>query len=66
MTQFIKYLRSIHSSKTPDSSKRFYGGVGFVCVIVFVGLFRHDLVGELMITCAGLLGLGGVLEILKK
>ena len=57
MKQLFKYLKGVHSSGTTESAKRFYGGIGWVCVLVYIPIFDRDLIGELMIVSASLIGL---------
>lgn len=52
-------VKEIHSAEDGKwSSKRVYGAIGFISVIVFVAIWQHDLISELMFTSAALLGLG--------
>ena len=55
--RLLHYLKGVHSSGTSESAKRFYGGIGWVCVLVYVPIFDRDLIGELMIVSASLIGL---------
>ena len=55
--RFLHYLKGVHSSGAAESAKRFYGGIGWVCVLVYIPVFDRDLIGELMIVSASLIGL---------
>ena len=55
--RLLHYLKGVHSSGTAESAKRFYGGIGWVCVLVYVPIFDRELIGELMIVSASLIGL---------
>lgn len=59
-------LKEIHSSGSSLSSKRFYGAIGFLCSIVFIAVWQHNLINELLFTSAALLGLGILDKINKK
>ena len=55
--RLLHYLKGVHSSGAAESAKRFYGGIGWLCVLVYVPIFDRDLIGELMIVSASLIGL---------
>ena len=55
--RLLHYLKGVHSSGTAESAKRFYGGIGWMCVLVYIPLFDRELIGELMIVSASLIGL---------
>ena len=55
--RLLHYLKGVHSSGAAESAKRFYGGIGWVCVLVYIPIFDRDLIGELMIVSASLIGL---------
>ena len=57
MKKFLEWLKNIHSSGTSESAKRLYGALGYVCAIVYIGIWRHDLIEMLLIVSATLLGL---------
>lgn len=64
--RFIQWLKNIHSSGTTESAKRFYGAIGFICAIIGIFIFRHDLLDILLYTSAALLGLETIFNIFKK
>ena len=53
-----KFLKDMFSGGSDVSSKRVFGGLGFVCGIVFVATFDHTLIPTLMYLSTALLGLG--------
>ena len=55
--RLLHYMKGVHSSGTAESAKRFYGGIGWMCVLVYIPLFDRELIGELMIVSASLIGL---------
>ena len=54
MKQFFK---DMFSSKPGVSSKRVFGGLGFVCAIIFIAIWARDFIDLLLITSATMLGL---------
>ncbi len=66
MKQFVRFFRDIHTARSAVSSKRFYGGVGFVCSVVFVAIWQHELVDELLYTSAGLIGFDTLRKIIRR
>ena len=69
------FLRDVHVSDNATSSKRFYGGIGFLAMLVLLYLVGYNTVSlfiwekiqgtiEFVITiCAGLIGLDTVRQI---
>lgn len=55
--RLLHYLKGVHSSGAAESAKRFYGGIGWLCVLVYIPVFDRELIGELMIVSASLIGL---------
>ena len=55
-----QFFSNLFSSQSPTSSKRFFGGVGFVCSVVFIAIWQHDLINELLYVSASLIGLDTV------
>lgn len=64
--RFIDFITGVFSSGTPESSKRFFGSIGFLCSIVIIYIWRRDLTESLLITSAGLLGLETLTNIFNK
>jgi hypothetical protein len=60
-----KFFKDMLSSEGNVSSKRVLGALGFVCSIIFIAIWKHDLIDTLLITSASLVGLGTVSEIFK-
>lgn len=58
MKKLIEFITNIFSSNSDVSSKRVFGALGFVCSIIFIGIWKRDMISELMLTSAALLGLG--------
>ena len=52
-----KFFKDMFSSETGVSSKRVFGGLGFMCAIVFIALWSRDLIDMLLITSASMIGL---------
>jgi len=51
------FIRNIFLKDQPESSKRFFGGIGFACSIVFVW-FNPSELSTLIYASTALLGLG--------
>lgn len=64
--KFIEWLKNIHSSGTSESAKRLYGGIGYICSIVFIAIWRRDLIDTLLFISSALLGLETILRKFKK
>ena len=54
----MNFLKNIFNSQSEVSSKRLFGGIGFISSIVFIGVFDHNLISTLLYVSAALLGLG--------
>ena len=52
-----KFFKDMFSSEKGVSSKRVFGGIGFLCSIVFIALWSRDLIDFLLITSASMIGL---------
>jgi len=63
--KILSAIKEIHSYRNSLSSKRFYGAIGFLCSIVFIAIWQHELINELLFTSAALLGIG-ILDKTKK
>ena len=58
-----QFFINLISKDSPESSKRFFGGIGFIaCVVVICG-WKQDLILPLLYTCATMI-IGGVLDTL--
>ena len=62
----INFIKNIFTSGTPESSKRVFGGVGFICAIVFIALWNRQLTDTLLFVSASLLGLETITNLWKK
>jgi len=54
----IKFIKGMFSSGSDVSSKRVFGGLGFVTGLAFVGVFDHTMINTVIYVSAALLGLG--------
>ena len=52
----MEFLARLLDTKSPLSSKRFFGGIGFLAAIVFIAIWQHDLINELLYVSASLIG----------
>jgi len=66
MKAFFKFMQGVYSSRSPESSKRFFGSIGWISVIVIIFIWRLDLVETLLFASMALIGLETVTEIFKK
>jgi hypothetical protein len=62
----IDFIKNIFLKDSPESSKRFFGGIGFISSIVFIGVFDHSLISTLLYVSATLIGLGIVDGVVNK
>ncbi len=62
----IDFIKGIFSAGTPESSKRVFGAIGFICSIVFIAIWKHELLETLLIVSASLLGLESLTSIFKN
>lgn len=61
--RILNFIKRIYASDSPTSSKRFFGSIGWIAAIVFIGIWQRDLTNELMYTSAALIGLDTVTKI---
>lgn len=54
------------SNNDSVSSKRVLGVIGFVCSIIFIAIWQHDLIDLLLLTSASLVGLETVANAFRK
>lgn len=64
--KLVHYVASSMRSNTDESSKRLFGGIGFICAIVFMAIWTHDLFQELLYVSAALLGLESITNMFKR
>lgn len=69
MSKFGTFLKKVHSRDTEYSSKRIYGGIGFICYLIcmFFAVFTNHVelpnsIDTLLIVCASLLGVDSVMN----
>ena len=65
MKKFIEFIANIYKSDTNESSKRFFGSIGFLAAIVFIALWDRSLINELMYTSAGMVGFDAILKMVE-
>lgn len=61
----IDFLKSLFESDKPQSSKRFFGAIGFICFIVFVAVWDHSLIDTLGFISVSLIGLDTITTAFK-
>lgn len=66
MKKLFEWISGIFSKSSDTSSKRVFGGIGFICSIVIIWLRMPDMTNELLYVSASLLGLGILDKIAKK
>ena len=62
----IQFIKNIFSADKSESAKRFFGAIGFICAIVFIAIWAHNLIDELLYISAALIGLGILDRWIKK
>ncbi len=62
----INFFANSYKSDQPQSSKRLFGSIGYISTIVFIAIWRHDLVNELLYVSATLIGLETIVTPFKK
>lgn len=60
------FFINIFSTNTKESSKRFFGGIGFICSIIFIALWDKQLIETLLFVSASLVGLETLTNIFKR
>ena len=66
MKAFFKFMQGVYSSGSPESSKRFFGSIGWISVIVIIFIWRLDLTETLLYVSMALIGFETVTGIFKK
>ena len=56
------FIRGIFSEGTPESSKRLFGAIGFIVAIVFIALWKRELISDLLYVSASLIGLSALVS----
>lgn len=62
----IKFIKDMFSSESPTSSKRVFGGIAFIAVVVKIIGWQPDLTETLLFTAATLIGLDALTKMFKK
>lgn len=57
MKNLLTFLKNLFLSDKAESSKRFFGAIGFICFIVFVAVWDHSLIDTLGFLSVSLIGL---------
>ena len=60
------FFKNIFLKDKPESSKRFFGAVGFVAATIVICIFKQDLIDQLLYTSAALMGMGILDETFNK
>ena len=61
MKKVFKFVKNMLSTGTNESSKRTLGAVGYICAIIFIAIWAHDLIGTLLYVSSALIT-GGTIE----
>lgn len=56
MKRFWQFLQGVYSSGSPESSKRFFGSIGWLSAIIIIYIWRKDLTETLLYVSAALIG----------
>ncbi len=59
-------INNIFRKDQPESSKRFFGGIGFIAGVLVICIFQQDFIRELLYTSATLLGIGITDSLINK
>ena len=65
MKKLWEFLQAIYQSDKPESSKRFFGSIGFLSAIVFIALWQRGLINELMYVSVALVGFDTIMQKFK-
>ena len=65
MKKFFKFMQGVYSSGSPESSKRFFGSIGWLNAIIIIYIWRRDLTETLLIVSSALVGFETILESIK-
>ena len=60
------FIKNMLSNGTAESSKRVFGGIGFLCAIIFIALWKRELIDTLLITSASMIGLAAITDIFDE
>ena len=61
----LEFIKQMLSGNSDVSSKRVFGAIGFICAIVFIAIWKRDLIEVLLITSASMIGLETIANIFK-
>lgn len=62
----ITFLKNLFLKNKPESSKRFFGAVGFIAATLVICIFKQNLIDQLLYTSAALMGMGILDETFNK
>ena len=60
INKILSYIANVHKEGTPESAKRFYGGIIVITCLVYIAIWRHDLISDALYTGAGMI-IGGTI-----
>jgi hypothetical protein len=63
--ELFKFIKASLTKGSPESSKRLFGAIGFISSIVFIAIWEHGMINELLYVSSALIGLG-ILDRFKK
>jgi hypothetical protein len=58
MSKVGEFLSRIYSKDDPESSKRFFGSIGFIACVVVICLWKQNFIDQLLYVSAALIGAG--------
>ena len=62
VARILTFVKGIYSENQPESSKRFFGSIGFCAAIVFIAIWAHELIETLLYVSASLIGLSTIVN----
>ena len=66
LKDFYLFLKNMNSSGVAESSKRFYGGIGWLIACVYIVGWKPDLVETMLYVSAAMIGLETVTNLIRK
>ena len=60
------FFKNIFLKNKPESSKRFFGAVGFIAATLVICIYQQQMINELLYTSAALMGMGILDETFNK
>lgn len=65
MKKFFTFLENVYNKDSTESSKRFFGSIGFLVSIVYIAIWDRTLIFELLCVSAGMVGFDAIVEMIK-